>query len=124
MGKLAHVAVVLQPNVGHAPLPPGLLGAWTTTSKTTTHVRYEKQRLEFLPDTAVLTLDHAWEGRYPILAVETAPAGRETSITITYRDEVGEQRLAFLADPEPTTALRFREAEGLFWVRPSALAGQ
>lgn len=107
------VALLLRPSSGHAPLPEGLLGSWTTM-----YMRYEGQTLEFLPDTVVLTLDNADEGRYPILAVETAPAGRETSVLITYRDMFGEKRLDFLADNEPTTALRFRDPDGLIWVRP------
>lgn len=107
------VALLLRPSSGHAPLPEGLLGSWTTM-----YMRYEGQTLEFLPDTVVLTLDNADEGRYPILAVETAPAGRETSVLVTYRDMFGEKRLDFLADEEPTTALRFRDPDGLIWVRP------
>jgi hypothetical protein len=41
-------------------------------------------------------------------------------VTLSYRVQNGEERvLDFLADRDPTTALRFRAHSGLFWVRPT-----
>lgn len=110
-------ALLFRPSSGHDPLPDDLLGKWTTD-----FALYEGQTLEFLPDTVVLTLDNAGEGRYPILAVESTPAGAETSYTVRYRDLMGDKRLDFLTDTDPVTALRFRSPEGLVWVRPLAQA--
>jgi hypothetical protein len=60
------------------------------------------------------------EGRFPITKVETGDAGRETAVTLSYRAANGEERvLDFLADRDPTTALRFRAHTGLIWVRPT-----
>ena len=108
------LAIVNRPGRPHAPLPAGVLGLWTTE-----FWKYEKQTLELLPDTVVLTLDGPEERRYPITRVETTPAGRETAVKIAYRLATGDEReLDFLADQDPTTALRFRAHTGLVWTRP------
>jgi hypothetical protein len=92
-----------------------VLGVWTTD-----FWKYDHQTLELLPDTVVLTLDAMEEGRYPITKVETVDAGRETAVKMSYRLRTGEEReLDFLADRDPTTALRFRAHSGLIWVRPT-----
>lgn len=97
----------------HAPVPEGVLGTWTTA-----FWLYEHQTLEIKPDTVVATLDEADEGRYPITKVETVDAGRELSVKITYRNDRGEDKeIDFLADKDPTTALRFRAHSGLVWVK-------
>lgn len=110
---VAFLAFANRPAKGHAPLPAELLGVWTTD-----FWKYEKQTLELLPDTVVLTLDGPEERRYPITKVETADAGRETAVKVTYRLRAGDEKeLDFLADRDPTTALRFRAHSGLVWVR-------
>jgi hypothetical protein len=112
---LAIVAIANRPGRGHAPVPRDVLGVWTTD-----FWKYEDQTLEVLPDTVVLTLDEMVEGRFPITKVETGDAGRETAVTLSYRAANGEERvLDFLADRDPTTALRFRAHTGLIWVRPT-----
>lgn len=109
------VAIANRPSRGHAPLPPGVMGVWTTN-----FWKYDHQTLELLPDTVVLTLDAMEEGRFPITKVETMDAGQETAVTVSYRVGSGEERvLDFLADQDPTTALRFRAHSGLVWVRPT-----
>ena len=71
-----------------------------------------------LRDTVVLTLDAPDEGRYPITAVETRDGDREIAVKITYRNSRGDEKvLDFLADKDPTTALRFRAHSGLVWVK-------
>jgi hypothetical protein len=111
------VAAVLlfanRPGKKHAPVPEGVLGTWTTA-----FWLYEHQTLEIKPDTVVATLDETDEGRFPITAVETSDAGRELLVKITYRNDRGDEKvLDFLADKEPTTALRFRAHSGLVWVK-------
>jgi hypothetical protein len=110
------VAIVLymnRPGQRHAPVPAGVLGKWSTT-----FWAYEYQILEIKADTVVATIDEPEEGRYAITKVETSDAGRETAVTITYRLTSGiEKELEFLADKDPTTALRFRAHSGLVWTR-------
>ena len=102
-----------RPGRPHAPLPAGIVGQWTTA-----FWLYEHQTLEIKPDTVVVTLDEPEEGRYPITRVETSDAGRETAVKISYRLASGDEKvLDFLADRDPTTALRFRAHSGLVWTR-------
>jgi hypothetical protein len=111
---LAAVLFLNRPGQKHAPVPAGALGTWTTA-----FWLYEHQTLEIKADTVVATLDEPEEGRYPITKVETTDAGRETSVKISYRTPAGDEKvLDFLADKDPTTALRFRAHSGLVWVRP------
>ncbi|GAB1343612.1 hypothetical protein [Gemmatimonas sp.] len=111
---LAAVLFMNRPGQRHAPVPAGALGTWTTA-----FWLYEHQTLEIKADTIVATLDEPEEGRYPITKVETTDAGRETSVKISYRTPAGDEKvLDFLADKDPTTALRFRAHSGLVWVRP------
>jgi hypothetical protein len=111
---LAAVLFLNRPGQQHAPVPAGALGTWTTA-----FWLYEHQTLEIKADTVVATLDEPEEGRYPITKVETTDAGRETSVKISYRTPAGDEKvLDFLADKDPTTALRFRAHSGLVWVRP------
>lgn len=110
---LAAVLFMNRPGQRHAPVPAGALGTWTTA-----FWLYEHQTLEIKADTVVATLDEPEEGRYPITKVETTDAGRETSVKISYRTPAGDEKvLDFLADKDPTTALRFRAHSGLVWVR-------
>ena len=110
---LAVVLLVNRPGKTHAPVPDGVLGTWTTA-----FWLYEHQTLEIKPDTIVATLDETDEGRFPITKVETSDAGRELAVKITYQDAHGDEKaIDFLADKDPTTALRFRAHTGLVWVR-------
>jgi len=111
---LAIVFFANRPSSDHAPVPEGVLGTWTTA-----FWLYENQTLEIQADTIVATLDEPEEGRYPIVDVVATEEGRETAVQITYRTESGAEKvLDFLADNDPTTALRFRSHSGLVWVRP------
>jgi hypothetical protein len=110
---LALVVFVTRQGTSHAPVPAGVLGTWTTA-----YWLYEHQTLEIKPDTVVATLDDVEEGRFPITKVETADAGRELAVKIFYQNARGDEKeIDFLADKDPTTALRFRSHTGLVWVR-------
>ncbi len=114
IAMLMAVVYMNRPAKGHDPLPAEIVGPWKTD-----FWRFKQQTLEFLPDTVVLTLTDPVEGRYPITKVETSDAGRETAISVTYRQADGtEKTLDVLADKDPTTALRFRAHEGVIWTRP------
>ncbi len=114
IAMLMAVVYMNRPTKGHDPLPAEIVGPWKTD-----FWRFKQQTLEFLPDTVVLTLTDPVEGRYPITKVETNDAGRETAISVTYRQDDGtEKTLEVLADKDPTTALRFRAHEGVIWTRP------
>jgi hypothetical protein len=110
---LALLLFVSRQGTSHAPVPVGVLGTWTTA-----YWLYENQTLEIKPDTVVATLDDTEEGRFPITKVETTDTGRELAVKISYQNARGEEKVIdFLADKDPTTALRFGSPTGLVWVR-------
>ena len=110
---LALLLFVSRQGTSHAPVPVGVLGTWTTA-----YWLYENQTLEITPDTVVATLDDTEEGRFPITKVETTDTGRELAVKISYQNARGDEKVIdFLADKDPTTALRFGSPTGLVWVR-------
>jgi len=110
---LALLLFVSRQGTSHAPVPVGVLGTWTTA-----YWLYENQTLEIKPDTIVATLDETEEGRFPITKVETTDTGRELAVKISYQNARGDDKVIdFLADKDPTTALRFGSPTGLVWVR-------
>jgi hypothetical protein len=110
---LALLLFVSRQGTSHAPVPAGVLGTWTTA-----YWLYENQTLEIKPDTVVATLDETEEGRFPITKVETTDTGRELAVKISYQNARGDEKeIDFLADKDPTTALRFRSPTGLVWVK-------